>query len=187
MKLLIGCLITIISIPALAQNKQCDSIVWKADRKLTWNDFRGGPVTSTVIVAKTQCNFTRTWNIKNNTLITSMVCYFSPCLSWSKNKSSENLLAHEQGHFDIAEYFRRLYYKRIAEAYYSPSTLQATMNNTYRDVLRDSERMQRTYDSETTHGLKREVQQQWLIKIADLLDSVRQYDKPEITVTLPKP
>lgn len=187
MKLLITCLIIIVSIPALAQNSQCDSIVWKADRKLTWNDFRGEPILSTVVAAKTHYNFSRIWNAKGLTLTTSMVCYFSPCLSWSKNKNSENLLAHEQGHFDIAEYFRRLYYKRIAGANYSPSTLQAIMKNTYQGVLRDSERMQQAYDSETTHGLKREAQQQWLIKIADLLDSLRQYDKPEITVDLPKP
>jgi len=187
MKLLLGCLITILSLPVLAQNKQCDSIVWKADRKLTWNDFRGEPILSTAIAAKTQYSFSRTWNTRGFTLTTSMICYFSPCLSWSKNKNSENLLAHEQGHFDIAEYFRRLYYKRISEAYYSPPTLQSTMENIYRNILHDSERMQRAYDNETTHSLKKEQQQQWLIKIAGLLDSVRQYDKTEITVTLPKP
>ena len=161
--------------------------MWKADRKLTWNDFRGEPVLSTSVAAKTHYNFARAWNAKGFTLTTSMICYFSPCLSWSKNKNSENLLAHEQGHFDIAEYFRRLYYKRITEAYYSPSTIQATMKNTYRDVLRDSELMQQAYDNETTHSLNKEAQQQWLIKIADLLECVRQYDKTEITVTLPKP
>jgi Tfp pilus assembly protein PilV len=187
MKLLITCLIVIVSLPALAQNSQCDSITWKAERKLSWNDFRGEPVLSTAIAAKTHYNFSRTWNARGFTLTTSMVSYFSPCLSWSKNKNSENLLAHEQGHFDLAEYFRRLYYKRITEATYSPSTIQAVMRDVYRDVLKQSELMQQAYDNETMHSLKKEAQQQWLIKIADLLDSMRQYDKPEITVTLPKP
>jgi hypothetical protein len=185
MKLFITSLLFVFATTAFAQSK-CDSIVWNANRKLTWDDFKADPYMGIKTAARTHYDFNRTWSAKGFTLTTKMICSFSPCKSWSKNKQSDNLLTHEQGHFDIAEYFRRVYNKRIAEATYSRATLPLILRNVYRNVNMECQQMQEMYDTETTHSLKREEQTQWIKKIAGVLDSVKDYDKEEVVVDLPK-
>ncbi|MES2279165.1 MAG: DUF922 domain-containing protein [Bacteroidota bacterium] len=172
------------TLTAFAQVK-CDSIIWKADRKLTWGDFQGEPVLSGMVAAKTHYDFVRTWAAHGFTLKTKMVCSFNPCKSWSRNKKSDNLLAHEQGHFDIAEYFRRLYNKRVAEATYSKSTIVSVMKSIYQNINTECETMQENYDTQTTHGLTKDKQVEWLQKIAGLLDATKPFDQEEVEVKLP--
>lgn len=187
MRCIITCLFLMFAATVLAQNGKCDSISWNIDRKLTWDDFKAGPDNSSIIAARTHYDFTRTWSARGYTLKTVMVCSFNPCLSWSKNKKSDYLLSHEQGHFDIAEYFRRLYYKRVAETTYTPSTISGSLKKIYRDILKECEQMQDKYDSQTNHSLKQEEQHEWLKNISALLDGTKQFDKNELVIDLHTP
>ena len=115
-----------------------------------------------------------------------MVTNFNPCLSWSKNKESDRLLRHEQLHFDITEYFKRLYYKRVAEATYSQTTINGLMKSIYQNILYEMQVMQKNYDEQTTHSLDADKQAAWQQKVADLLNSLKAYDKRELSVELPR-
>lgn len=186
MKLLLTCVLLLTSIPGFAQTNPCDSIVWRADRKLTWEDYKGQPDTNSRAAANTHSGFVRTWSAKGFTLRTIMITNFNPCLSWSKNKASARLLRHEQLHFDITEYFKRLYYKRIAEATYSPATLPGLMKSIYQNTLTQLQAMQQEYDLQTTHSLNAEQQNTWEQKVASLLLSLKAWDKYELIVELPR-
>jgi len=186
MKLALTCILLLTSILGFAQNNPCDSIVWRADRPLTWEDYKGRPDTNTRVASTTNSGFVRTWEAKGYTLRTVMVTTFYPCLSWSKNKASARLLRHEQIHFDITEYFKRLYYKRIAEATYSPATLPGLMKSIYQNILTESQAMQQEYDLQTTHSLNAEQQAAWEQKVAGLLASLKAWDKYELIVELPR-
>lgn len=115
-----------------------------------------------------------------------MIANFNPCLSWSKNKESDRLLRHEQLHFDITEYFRRLYYKRVAEARYSPANINVLMRNIYQNIIYESQVMQEDYDVQTNHSLDADQQAAWQQKVADLLDGLRAYDIQELRLGLPR-
>ncbi|WP_345950341.1 DUF922 domain-containing protein [Mucilaginibacter sp. PAMB04274] len=167
-----------------AQTPSCDSIVWRADKKLTWDDFKAVPNANDLAAARTRSNFVREWRVSKNELETKMICFFSPCLSWSKNKASERLLRHEQGHFDITELYKRLYYKRIVEATYTPATLQAVVTIIYRNITQECGNFQDAYDRETNHSLKEDKQSEWEQKIAALLKDLEAYDREEVSVSL---
>ena len=184
MKIFITALLLLITSITLAQQTNCDSIVWSSTRKLTWADYRGYPVAATRADARTNYNFLHRWHVEDNVLTGKVICIFSPCRSWSKIKTSTTLLAHEQGHFDIAEYFRRVYNQRILQAKYTPRTLRPIVVQFYIDIQRECEQVQDTYDTETTHGLNAEKQSQWLNRIQSMLDSMSQYDAEDVKVKL---
>jgi hypothetical protein len=180
-------LIVILCLTALytqGQTANCDSIVWKTNRKLTWSDFKGQPDDADAATARTRSNFVREWLVRNNVLYTKMICFFSPCLSWSKSKQTNRLLRHEQGHFDITEVYRRLYYKRIANATYTPATLPELMKTIYQDITQECAEVQEAYDVETHHSLLAPQQAQWEQRIAAMLKSLKRYDKEELRVKL---
>jgi len=186
MKLVLTGLLLLCAFVGFAQSSPCDSIVWRADRPLTWEDYKGQPDSNSRAAANTNSGFIRTWAAKGFTLRTMMIANFSPCLSWSKNKASARLLRHEQLHFDITEYFKRLYYKRIAEATYSPATLSGLMKSIYQNILSESQAMQDEYDRQTTHSLNAEQQAAWEQKVAGLLVSLNAFNKRELIVELPR-
>lgn len=186
MKFVLACLLLLFFIPGFAQTNPCDSIVWRADRKLTWDDYKAQPDTNSRAASTTNSGFVRTWAAKGYTLRTIMLTTFYPCLSWSKNKASARLLRHEQLHFDITEYFKRLYYKRIAEATYTPATLPGLLKSIYQGILQELQTMQQEYDLQTTHSLNAEQQNAWEQKVAGLLVSLKAFDKYELIVELPR-
>ncbi len=184
MRYLILLLLTFLVSHAFAQSSACDSIVWHTDRKLTWDDFKGTPEAITNVGVRTHYSFSRSWGAHGATLKTKMVCFFSPCKSWVKGKRSPGLLMHEQGIFDIAEYFRRTYNKKVSEAKYSPATIRAVMMDLYKEVLNECGAVEKAYDGETLFGRNEEAQQQWNRKINDMLASLQDYDREEMVIPL---
>ena len=185
-KVIITCLLLFFSVLGFAQTNPCDSIVWRANRPLKWNDFKAKPESNVVRAANTHSGFVRSWVVKDYLLKTVMVANFNPCLSWSKNKGSDRLLRHEQLHFDITEIFKRLYYKRVAEAAYTPSTINGLMKSIYQNIIVEMQIMQENYDVQTHNSLDADQQAVWQQKVAGLLNGLRAYDKRELSVELPR-
>lgn len=141
------------------------------------------PATASRAAASTNYNFLHKWSVEKGVLTAKVVCIFSPCKSWSKSKGVA-LLAHEQGHFDIAEYYRRVYNKRILEEKYTPQTLRLITLKTYVDIQLECARLQDRYDEETNHRLIEVKQAEWLGKIDSLLDSMKEFGTEEVKVRL---
>ena len=84
--------------------------------------------------------------------------YFYPQLSWKKNSKENNqdLLKHEQLHWDISE----LYARKLRAAYkkYIPQKNQ-----------KERLQAQNAYDLETKHGLLKDAQEKWSDKIREEL------------------
>src|SRR5262245_36804038 len=99
----------------LSQGNNCDSIHWTKSAKLSWSDFKAVPDTTVDAGATSSLGIAYILKRTNDSVSIKTVCYFKPCLSWCKFKNSDTLLIHEQGHFNIAEYFRRLFIKRVFE------------------------------------------------------------------------
>jgi hypothetical protein len=136
-------------------------IYWSPERKLTYSDFKAPIPSITYWAATTTSNVGFSYSTTNDKISGIKVyCAFNSQKSWMKTRTKE-VLAHEQLHFDITEFFDGK--NQFAELFKSTTTA--------------CEEMQTKYDDATNHGVDAEVQQEWKIKVESMLSSVEQYPK----------
>jgi hypothetical protein len=142
---------------------------WTADRKLTWADFKGKPDKLNSAAALTYSDIKIGASFIDGKVAVTVQNFFDTKLSWSKNKTSAALLAHEQAHFDITEiYTRKIRIKLNAIA--SEETIKnGTLNKESTILLKEWKAFQQKYDSETNHGIIADKQKAWEEKVAVLL------------------
>lgn len=90
-----------------------DVITWSEDYFLKWSDFKADPNHSAFEDSSSNIKYNHTWTVRSE-MIDGKIFYlidrinlstlFFRHLSWvRKQNSSDFLLNHEQGHFDLAE------------------------------------------------------------------------------------
>lgn len=93
-----------------------DIIIWSKDYFLSWEDFQAEPNPAAFEDSSCNIKYHYTWTV-NSELIDGQIFFsiddiqlstqFLRHLSWvRKQHSTDELLKHEQGHFDLAESFR---------------------------------------------------------------------------------
>ena len=141
-------------------------IVWSADRKLTWDDFKGEPTTSNNrVAAMTSTEFivqTKT-NNRNRKVEVLIENIFICNESWVRNdkKNSAGLLEHEQGHFDLNE----LHVRKLRLKITSKTTIKQ-VEKLIQEAYQLSSEGQNLFDKETNHGIDKIKQKEWLIRIS---------------------
>ncbi|SIT78826.1 DUF922 domain-containing protein [Pontibacter indicus] len=138
-----------------------EQLAWSATRKLNWEDFRGIPESSNPHHALTAANLAVDARCKDNKFYYEVKCVFLPGESWSKNKKSEKLLAHEQLHFDLTEVHARLLRRQLQELGASCGNLKTNLNSTVGNAFKAWKAEQDQFDKASRHGLDAEVQQDW--------------------------
>jgi len=160
-------------------------IPWSSARRLDWADFQGPPppdlgqegarihiVVSywmTIAVEETESGFLAF--VPTGGLTTG--CLMDSIRSWVRPTAKiPELLAHEQGHFDLAEVYRRLLestLRGLTELRSTPgeakAALEARAAAAAQAILGRMEAAQARYDQETCHGLDEEAQARWLTMI----------------------
>jgi len=169
-----------------AQANNCDSIPWTKERKLFWNDFQATPDLTTKDTAQSFSRLYKKWSLRGDTLSIIVSCYFKPCLSWSKSKYSDTLLMHEQGHFDISEYFRRLSIKRFSEQNFKRQNIKSEIESINLDIDSQLKQFVALYESKTDFSRNKAMQVEWTNKILSLIDSLREFDQPKIVKEIVK-
>ena len=155
-------------------------VLWSANRKLTFEDFKGkissddryvvinqkkeGEVDAgrsrIAISLNFQCN-----NGKANHKITTEFEQFN---SWIVPEyRNEQSLNHEQGHFDIAEIFARKLKKEIAGM--SNQCDHDKVAELYSKIDSEHVEFNRQYDIETSHSCNKLKQKEWDLKLQSLL------------------
>ena len=94
-----------------------DAVIWSKEICLKWSDFKAESNPAIFEDSHSSIKYRFTWIIdsdKQNDEIVfsidkiSVTVEFNPLLSWVReSESNDNLLIHEQGHFDLAEMLRR--------------------------------------------------------------------------------
>ncbi|MFT3910901.1 MAG: hypothetical protein QM737_15895 [Ferruginibacter sp.] len=163
-----------------AQAKNCDSIVWSKERKLSWVDFRAVPDTNTKDTAQSFIRLYKKWSLRGDTLTITILNYFKPCMAWSRSKNADTLLIHEQGHFDISEYFRRSMIKRLSEQNFKRQTYKMEMQAIYTDIEKQQQEFIALYELKTGYSKNREIQVEWTNKIQALIESLAVFDTTKI-------
>lgn len=149
-------------------------IEWKENKKLSWSDFQGKPdINSTnAALTNTSINFEYGYNQKGFTH--SIKCRFNKLKSWGRIKN-DVILAHEQGHFDIAELHARKLAKALSEYRFNERTVANDLNKIYDEVMKNHHSFQQQYDRETDHSRITEKQLEWEKQISTQLNQHAEY------------
>jgi hypothetical protein len=139
-------------------------IEWSADRKLTWDDFKGKPDTlkypNTLALTNSGFGYESGINMfKEGKIFVRSV--FNNYDSWVVPEGrNDYVLRHEQIHFDITEIYSRKLRKELADASITSDNV-AKAKPIFERVFSEMERRQTRYDQETQRGDKKETQEHW--------------------------
>lgn len=167
--LLITCLFT-----GFITDDQANLIPWKADRKLTWADFKAKPKQGTDNAALTSSNINFSFGYGTRGFTYSISCNFDKSRSWARVKT-DYILAHEQAHFDIAEIHARKLNKALSKYKYNENTVSNDLNKIYDGIMTEHHQLQLQYDKETNHSIFHEKQKEWLRKVSEQLKALDAY------------
>ncbi len=157
-----------LSFPSFGQDKDEELISWNEGKKLTWADYKGKARTDTDAAASTATYLGIEYNFNNKGFGYKITCSFSKTKSWGLYKT-DYILAHEQGHFDIAEIFARKLNRQMREYKFNKNNFKEDLKKIYLNITTEKETMQNEYDRETNHSIIKDKQTEWLRKIDQLL------------------
>lgn len=154
------------------------SIVW-SDRPLEWNDFQ--------IVRYIEDGFDASVysNIVCPKLITDqnskVYAYMNPNLSERLKDShlSDDLLVHEQYHFNITEYCARLFRKDIVKKGLGGLSY-SVIKSLHEKYAKKCDSFHDVYDRISDHSAETKMQRYWELKIDDLLRQTAYYKNEDI-------
>src|SRR5690606_11162451 len=151
-----------------------DTIHWSPSHKLKWEDFKGKPDTTSeyraITVADIECILS--YNVYSFSVKVS--CTVDRRKSWTNSNDSLGL-AHEQGHFDIAEIFARKLRKAFKEYIFNPKTIEADYNRIFTRIKADRKAFNALYDKETNFSRNRQKQLYWSNRIRAELKKLEAY------------
>lgn len=174
MILLNKALIAILLLPFIAIAQQNGHLIkWSLDKKLSWRDYLAEPDNRSGAAASTSTQIGFEYHIRDNNLTFNITCYFSKEKSWGRYKN-DYILSHEQGHFDIAEIFTRKFYKTVKEYKFNERSYKNDLKDIYTNAMKEKERFQQQYDSETDYSRNKPKQEEWLKKIEKMLEETKE-------------
>ena len=178
MKITAACFFVYIFFPVFSNGQTAgrneDMLNWSASKKLTWSDYKASPNPYSDAAASTTTYLTISYNISSTDFSYKIESRFSKTRSWGLHKTPY-ILSHEQGHFDIAEIFARKLHKKMTEYRFDKKGYEKDLKKIYQDILDEKREMQDDYDKETNHSINKEKQEEWLNKIAKLLEAYADY------------
>lgn len=163
-----------LSLLLIFSGNQSNLIEWNAARRLTWNDFKAAPDKNSTNAALTSSSINIEFGYTNTSLKYNIKCRFDQKLSWGRVKN-DYILAHEQGHFDIAEIHARKLNKQLKEYKFNERTVGRDVNKIYENVMREHHAFQSQYDEETNYSRNPENQNRWNNKIAGSLKELEPF------------
>ena len=182
-------------VPGLAETREFPSslesgLPWRSDRSLVWSDFRGEPPKDAALWTEVAAVFmTIDWHVTYK--VTRDIALdrwigrvdpsslevrntLDPSRSWvAPGKGSDDVLNHEQGHFDLNEVYRLKLQLSLGDLRETGSDagrvkadLNCAINDTAKRILDKLQEMQQQYETESNHGTHSAGQALWDGRIA---------------------
>ncbi len=136
-----------------------DWVFW--GHNLTWNNFKGSPDMEINHDVQLVTGFIWITNEAYNYPCVTTYTFADPKRSWRKKNCCHDpnrVLSHEQGHFNIAEIYRRMAVDSANSSWGKPSSVIESIMNHFNT---EAEKQTRLYDSETKHGVDSVIQKKW--------------------------
>lgn len=166
----IVCAFVLAGVPSTSALQQQTSILWDERRPLVWDDFRATPDPNNGAVALVYTGFTATSlscpREGRAVLSEGMLANMEPVRSWVKPvvRGNAEVLAHEQGHFNITEHFARRIRAMIRGTDCTGRSVDIVFNEIaqkYNTMNSEWQSTQARYDQETDHHNNRAKQREW--------------------------
>lgn len=159
-------------------------IPWHSNRKLTIDDFKA-PARGKPFEAETNSIIKYEYQGSTNEgrVVVKVNAYFDTRKSYFKaEKNRQQVLEHEQGHFDITEWYARKLTKAFKD--YAPTVgiLQQQEDRIYKQITREWKKTQAQYDEDIYPDPSK--QQPWLDRIKREIDALEAYAGKEIVVPI---
>lgn len=161
-----------------------DSLIqWEANRKLMWSDFLGKPERRSSFKATTSSKIGFDWDFFQDSVNVTVSTQFIRYSSWVAGDPTEKLLAHEQGHFDIAEIISRMIRRDLSKLVFSNAQITGkSVSAIYKKHTQSTWSSYDAYDKETKHGIDEKQQTRWELKIAAELKKLDKYVNPQVMI-----
>ena len=145
---------------------------WSERRLLAWDDFRGTPDLASKAGALTVYEIRARRVCEEDGPSFRVSVRFLPDQSWIKPRQrNARILAHEQGHFDLAEVTARRLRAELALLDLGCADGNAAFTKLLADFQQRDAELQRSYDRQTMFGAEAGDQHQWNARIASWLRS----------------
>jgi hypothetical protein len=158
----------------VAVTAQPGLIEWSPSRKLSWQDFKAAPDGASSNAALTSSSINVEFGYDDNELNFTIKCRFDKSKSWVRVRNA-GILAHEQGHFDIAEIHARKLNKALKAYRFNPKTVSEDVNTIYDSIMSEHHQAQNEYDRDTDFSRNKEQQAVWLKRVAENLQQLRSF------------
>lgn len=158
----------------ISQDANEELLDWNTGKRLVWDDYKSRPDARSDAAASTSTYLGINYSVSGSSINYKITCSFSKNKSWGRYKT-DYILSHEQGHFDITEIFARKLNKRISEYKFDKTSYKIDLQKIYQDILEEKEQFQNQYDEETDFSRNKDKQAEWLIKIAKMLDALKNF------------
>jgi hypothetical protein len=169
-------IILLVSTASAQKTTTNDLIAWQEDYRLKYNDFKGRPpgkaergqkvaVTSSVVSLKTS-------SMDKNIPDFEVFNYFEKKGSWIISKT-EDVLIHEQLHFDISEIFARKIRRELKKLQEHNERDTDKYYQVFDKLLNELNDYQNQYDSEVYFNV--EKQKDWIDKVANELKALEAF------------
>lgn len=138
------------------------TIQWNENQQLTWEDFAGKVNDSSRFDAECFAEIRYNYKFHSPDNFEFDVCAnFNKNTSWTRiGLQSNELLKHEQMHFNIAELFAKKL-KRDFDTYSYTARYNMQILQVFDQVKIEYQAMQLEYDEETNHSLNKVKQKEW--------------------------
>lgn len=165
-----------------AHNADSNFIAYNPAKPLSISDFMGSPNEADGNAATTYSGFgmeyTATGTDKEIMINITIKVSFDKQKSWCKaQQRNAYILNHEQLHFDITALNACMFLQAINAATLSSANYEKELNDLMHKYQNANNTMQMQYDAETNHSINKLQQQQWLVKIKELLQAQNCYNK----------
>ena len=148
----------------------------QTDRKLAWSDFTGNVDLNSAFYAYTYYTIRyrfddiRVFGESVTIGKFEVVVELDPNRTWAKtDKVSDELLLHEQGHFDIGILCMREILAIYNRTSFSRSNFSSEIQSIVNDALKKYNEMGVQYDQETEHCRNKDQQKKWNSLLAEKL------------------
>lgn len=168
MKVLLYCTIFLFGILMNASAQEVIINGKPGQRLLVWSDFTGTPDETANYFASTYWSLNYKYSgVKMDTDTVSLkglelTLQFDGTRSWLKEgKGTEDLLKHEQGHFDIGRLCQLEILATVKTTLFTKTEFKTQLKTIFNNTLDKYKKLGRKYDEETNHSINKEKQEEW--------------------------
>ncbi len=164
-----------------------DTINWK-ETPLTWDDFKGKPERRFAAASTSYDILKHVYKKDSKNATVKIEAVFFCKDSWKKSSwINDQVLAHEQKHFDIVELYARKLRKTLSETKFSSLTdLEEKIQSLYDANDKAMDQYQDQYDDETDGSMNGDKQREWQASIIKDIKALDAYKEVTLQINFSK-